>query len=63
MPTGPSEYGGFGGLQQPPPHEATAAEKLRNRHHYSHPGFEDVDPEVELLRDQEAAGYKGEDSL
>lgn len=63
MPTGPSEFGGMAGLQQPPPHEATAAEKLRNRHHYADPGDESVDPDVELLADQERAGYKGEDSL
>lgn len=63
MATGPSEFGGFGGLQQPPPHEATAAEKLRNWHHYSDPADPDVDVEVEVLRDQERAGYKGEDSL
>jgi hypothetical protein len=60
---GPSEFGGMGGLQQPPPHEPTAAEKLRNQHHYSDPGNADVDPEVELLNDQIASGYKGEDSL
>jgi hypothetical protein len=63
VPTGPSEFGGMGGLQQPPPHEPSAKEKLRNYHHYSDPGNADVDPAEELLRDQEAAGYQGEDSL
>lgn len=60
---GSSEFGGMGGLQQPPPHEATAAEQLRNRHHYSDPGDPDVDVDAEVRADQERAGYKGEESL
>ena len=63
MPVGPSEFGGFGGLQQPPPHEPTAAEKLRNWHHYSDPADADVDPEDEVLKEQIANGYAGEASL
>lgn len=63
MSSGPSEFGGYGGLQQPPPHEATAAEKLRNRHHYGDPGDADKDPELEALRDAEEHGWTGEDSL
>jgi hypothetical protein len=63
MSNDPSEFGGYGGLQQPPPHEPTAAEKLRNWHHYSDPANADVDPEIEALKDMEAHGYKGEDSL
>jgi hypothetical protein len=63
MANGPSEFGGYGGLQQPPPHEATAAEKLRNWHHYSDPANEAVDPEVEALADMERAGWTGEGSL
>jgi len=63
MANGPSEFGGYGGLQQPPPHEATAAERLRNWHHYSDPADADVDVDVEVQRDQERAGWKGEQSL
>lgn len=59
----PSEFGGYGGLQQPPPHEETAAEKLRNWHLYSDPAVEEVDVAVEVQKAQEAAGWKGEDSL
>lgn len=63
MATGPSEFGGYGGLQQPPPHEPSAAEKLVRRHHYGKPDDADVDPEEEALKDMEAHGYKGEASL
>lgn len=59
----PSEFGGYGGLQQPPPHEETAAEKLRNWHKYSDPASAEVDVAVEVQRAQEEAGWKGEQSL
>lgn len=64
---GPSEFGGFGGLTQPPPHEPEkdAGEMLRNYHHYAgaHSGTMDREVDVAVLADQEANGYTGEDSL
>lgn len=59
----PSEFGGFGGLVQPEPHELTAAEKLVEMHHRSVPSNPDVDPEEERFKEQTDNGWKGEDSL
>jgi hypothetical protein len=65
--TGPSEFGGFGGLTQPPPHEPEkdAGEMLRNYHHYAgaRSGTMDRDVDAAVLEEQIANGYSGEDSL
>lgn len=64
---GPSEFGGFGGLTQPPPHEPEkdAGEMLRNYHHYAgaHVLNQGQDVDEAVLADQEANGYTGEASL
>lgn len=64
---GPSEFGGMGGLTQPPPHDVAEKpkEQLRNYHHYAgaHVLDQGTDVDVAVLADQAANGYKGEDSL
>lgn len=64
---GPSEFGGFGGLTQPPPHdpEKDAGESLRNYHHYAgaHSASQATDVDEAVLADQQANGYTGEASL
>lgn len=65
--TGPSEFGGHGGLTQPPPHDPSkdAGEALRNYHHYAGAHSESMATDVDeaVLADQQANGYSGEASL
>lgn len=58
--TRPSEFGGFPGEIQPPPHELTAAEQLRAKYKAGHDGD---DPDVILAEEHARDGYKGEGSL
>ena len=57
----------MGGLTQPPPHDPkeSAAEQLRNYHHYAGANVLDQSTDVDaaVLADQVANGYNGEDSL